>query len=89
MESFPADARPALTTVLTVLDRLEKKGLVSRTASSVGSLFSATRDESEEAASAMGKILGQTHDRQAALLHFAGQLTAHDVEALRKALSSS
>ncbi len=87
-ESFSEDQRPALTTVLTVLDRLEKKGLVTRTASAAGSLFSAARGESEETASAMGRILGRAQDREAALLHFAGQLDPADVEALRKALTS-
>jgi predicted transcriptional regulator len=86
-ESFPVEERPALTTLLTVLDRLEKKGLVTRVPSSGGSLFSATREESEATATAMGRILGQTHDREAALLHFAGQLDPDDIAALRKALN--
>lgn len=86
-ESFPPEERPALTTILTVLDRLEKKNLVTRIPSEAGALFAAAHGESEQTASAMGRILGGAQDREAALLHFAGQLDPKDVAALRKALS--
>lgn len=85
-ESFDGQDQPGITTVLTVLDRLQKKGLVSRTPGEGMSLFSAVRSASSDTASAMGRLLERADDREAALLYFAGQLDASDIEALRKAL---
>ncbi|MEP6843961.1 MAG: BlaI/MecI/CopY family transcriptional regulator [Pseudolysinimonas sp.] len=79
--------QPGMTTILTVLDRLQKKGLVLRTAGAGVSLFEAVRSDSTDTASAMGRLLERADDREAALLRFAGQLDSTDVEALRKALS--
>lgn len=80
---------PALTTVLTVLDRLRAKGRVSKTASPGGGvLFEATESESRYAADAMLAALVGTADRSAALLRFAGDLDERDVAVLRRALAS-
>ena len=84
---FDDGEQPGMTTILTVLDRLQKKGLVSRTAGDGVSLFEAVRSDSTDTASAMGRLLERADDREAALLRFAGQLDSSDVEALRKALS--
>lgn len=88
-DAFAEEKRPALTTLLTILDRLERKGLVVRSAASGGALFGAARSESAEAASAMERALSAVGDRQAALVHFAGRLRDEDVAALRKALGDS
>lgn len=85
-ESFDEAERPALTTVLTVLDRLATKGLVRRTAAGNGSRFGPRRSESEEIAAAMARTLDGSEDREGALLRFAGQLDADDVAALGRAL---
>jgi predicted transcriptional regulator len=86
LDGFDESERPGMTTVLTVLDRLQKKGLVLRTPGDGMSSFSAVRSASTDTASAMGRLLERADDREAALLHFAGRLDAADVEALRKAL---
>lgn len=88
LEHFPADeAVPALTTMLTVLDRLVKKGAVLKTQSgSGGSIFTAAVSEPESTADAMVSALLSSNDRSAALLSFAGELDARDVEVLRSAL---
>ena len=86
LEGFDEAERPGMTTVLTVLDRLQKKGLVTRTPGAGMSSFSAVRSASTDTASAMGRLLERADDREAALLHFAGQLDPRDVEALREAL---
>jgi predicted transcriptional regulator len=85
-ESFDGEDRPGITTVLTVLDRLQKKGLVLRTPGEGMSFFSAVGSASTDTASAMGRLLERADDREAALLHFAGQLDSADIEALRTAL---
>jgi predicted transcriptional regulator len=86
LESFDEAERPGMTTVLTVLDRLQKKGLVTRTPGEGMSSFSAVRSAPTDTASAMGRLLERADDREAALLQFAGQLDPRDVEALRTAL---
>lgn len=78
---------PALTTLLTVLDRLVGKGTVVRTAApGRGSVFAASTSEASHAAGAMVTALLSSSDRSAALTRFAGHLGECEVEALRKAL---
>jgi predicted transcriptional regulator len=86
--AFPAtEPRPALTTVLTVLQRLEVKGRIIRSVSSDGTLvFAARESESGHVAEAMLTALLATQDRNAVLMRFAGSLAAEDVDVLRRAL---
>jgi predicted transcriptional regulator len=85
----PDDAVPAITTLLTVLDRLGSSGLVERAPSSVGeSVFSASAPESEYTADAMLSALMNADDTSAALLRFAGELDDGHLEILRSALNS-
>lgn len=86
--TFDAETTPAITTVLTILDRLHKKGsVVKAPVPGGGFVFSAVQSESDSAASTMVSALVASSDRSAALLRFAGQLDPRDVEALRAALS--
>lgn len=78
---------PAYTTVLTVLDRLEQKGQVVRSGDSPRRVrFRAARSGDEHASSAMVDALAVAQDREAALLRFAGTLTAEDAAVLRQAI---
>jgi len=78
---------PALTTVLTVLERLQGKGLVLRTRSEDGrAMFSAARSQSGLAADAMVAALKAATDRDTVLLRFARRLDEHELDLLRKAL---
>lgn len=88
LDQFPQDeAVPALTTMLTVLDRLGKKGTVLKSAARAGgSLFAAAVSESESTAEAMVSALVSSNDRSAALLSFAGELDERDIEVLRRGL---
>lgn len=85
-ESFPVDTRPALTTVLTVLSRLEAKKLVQRYDAPGGAGFAATRPESEQVAEVMNSLLHRVADREAVLARFAGSLDEQDNQALRRML---
>lgn len=88
-EVFTGQA-PAYTTVLTALDRLEKKGQVVRTGDSPRKVrFHAQRSESEHASENMLAALLDAGDRQAALLSFAGNLADDDIELLRGAITAS
>jgi predicted transcriptional regulator len=86
--AFPGSGpRPALTTVLTVLQRLETKRRVTRTVSADGTfVFAARESESGHVAETMLAALLATQDRSAVLLRFAGSLDAEDVDVLRRAL---
>jgi len=82
---FGPDA-PAATTILTVLDRLRRKGLVTRSDARTNITFSAAQSESDRAVEAMLQSLQETGDRQAVLMRFAGDLDTTDAEVLRRAL---
>jgi predicted transcriptional regulator len=80
---------PAYTTLLTALDRLQKKGRVLRSGDSPRKVrFEAAHAEDEHAGEAMISALDEASDRQAALLRFAGNLDARDVEVLRRAIGA-
>jgi predicted transcriptional regulator len=86
---FDQDARvPALTTVLTVLDRLRVKQLVDKASSEGGFVFSAARSQSGYVADAMMAALATAEDRSPALLQFAATLDPGDLATLRRALSA-
>ena len=87
VERMP-DAEPALTTILTVLDRLVKKESVTKAPNGRGGfLFAAAAPESSFTADAMVTALSASSDRGAALLRFAGELDSRDIELLRKAIT--
>ncbi len=78
---------PAITTVLTVLDRLRAKGLVERSGDrGPGYRYRATSSREEQLVDAMLTSLGGVRDRQSALLRFAGELDDEDAAVLRAAL---
>lgn len=76
----------AYTTVLTVLTRLEKKGLLQRDATARAHTYTATASRADHVAVLLQQALGQAADRQAALQHFARTVTPAEADALRKAL---
>ncbi len=85
-EGFAKAERPEVTTVLTVMRRLERKGLVQRDQQPGGAIFSAVRDEAEQVASDMAGLLGRASDRQAVLTQFTGSLSRDEIKAMRDAL---
>jgi predicted transcriptional regulator len=78
----------AHTTVMTVLDRLTKKGFVRR--QRAGRAWRYRPAESREAyvAELMLTALDQTGDRQAALTRFARSVSGAEADALRSALET-
>jgi predicted transcriptional regulator len=78
---------PAITTVITVLDRMRAKGSVVRAASGGRSfVFSAARSRVREITETMSTALHGADDRTAALLLFAGALSEEDRQFLRAAI---
>lgn len=83
------DGPPAMTTIFTIVERLEGKGLVSREGTrGSGYVFHATSSREDDIVKTMLVSLTGTDDRHAALLRFAGELDEHDAAILRNALDA-
>lgn len=81
-------ATPAYTTVLTALDRLVRKGVVRREASSPRKLrFRAVSSAIDDATSRMLDALDRATERDAVLMRFAGNLDPDDLATLRSAIA--
>ncbi|MBV8861377.1 MAG: BlaI/MecI/CopY family transcriptional regulator [Mycobacterium sp.] len=79
----------AYTTVMTVLQRLAKKNLVSQIRDDRAHRYTPVHGRDELVAGLMVDALDQAADsgsRQAALVHFVGRVGADEAEALRRAL---
>jgi predicted transcriptional regulator len=81
-----ADRGLALTTVHTVLSRLEQKGFVVHDESRPRQ-FNARASREEHAAELMHEVLGRAGDRQAALARFVGSVDAEEARMLRDLLA--
>lgn len=81
-------AKPlAVTTVLTVLSRLEKKGFVRADRSSRPHRYSATASRADHVAELLHEALGETADRRAVLERFVGGVSAEDAAVMRDLLA--
>jgi predicted transcriptional regulator len=76
----------AYTTVLTVLDRLERKGMVTRIRGHRAHRYAATGTREQYAAALMREALSSTPDPNAALVHFARTVSPEEAELLRQIL---
>ena len=76
----------AVTTVLTVLARLEKKGMVRRERTSRPHRYSATASREEHTVEMLNEVLGTAPDREAVLAQFIGSVSEDEAAALRKIL---
>src|ERR1700712_4929835 len=80
----------AYTTIMTVLQRLAKKNLVSQIRDDRAHRYAAGHGRDELVAGLMVDALDQVSDtgsRQAALVHFVERVGADEAEALRRALA--
>ncbi|WP_300343157.1 BlaI/MecI/CopY family transcriptional regulator [Nesterenkonia sp.] len=77
----------AVTTVLTVLSRLEKKGLVQRERTTRPHRYAATASREEHTVQMLNEVLGTVPDREAVLARFIGGVSECEAAALRKILS--
>ena len=76
----------AITTVMTVLSRLEAKQFVTRDRDARPHLYRAAMTREDHVAELMHEVLGSASDRDAVLARFVGQVTKHDAERLRSLL---
>lgn len=87
MSMLSTDRPLAYTTVMTVLDRLAKKGVAQREASGRMYLYRAAISRVDLAADQMEAALKSSEDRDAALLRFVDRMEPHEIAALRDALN--
>lgn len=78
--------QPAMTTVLTVLDRLARKGLVTREGELRPHRYAATTSREDYIARVMLDVLGQAPDRAAVLGRFLGGISEADTHHVRRFL---
>ena len=82
------DRGVALTTVHTVLTRLEQKGFVAHD-DARPRRFAARATREEHAAELMHEVLGQAADRQAVLARFVGSVSEDEARLLRDLLAGT
>lgn len=87
LEALPAERNLAYTTVMTVLDRLSKKGLVTRERDGRAWRYTPAGTRESLTAETMRASLGDARDRRATLLHFLDGATPEELDDLRAALS--
>lgn len=80
---------PAITTVLTVLTRLEAKGFVTRDRDRRPHLFRATLTRDDYMAELMHEVLTSAPDREAVLTRFLGRASKSETDHLRKLLGEA
>ena len=86
--SGSSDRKPlAVTTVLTVLSRLEKKGFVTADRSSRPHRYTALGSRADHVAELLHEALGESADRRAVLERFVGGVSAADAAVLRDLLA--
>ena len=81
-----ADRGLAYTTWLTVLTRLEGKGLLRRERAGRAHTYTPVASREDHIAVLMQQALGQAGDREAALQHFARSVTPEEAQVLQHAL---
>ena len=87
-DALSRDRELAYTTVMTVLQRLAKKKLVTQLRTDRAHRYTATFGREELVADLMFDALAQAENsREAALVHFVERVGADEAEALRRALA--
>lgn len=79
----------AYTTVMTVLDNLHRKGVVTREMSGRAWLYQPAYTRDEHTAMMLREVLGSSGDRQAALMHFVAELDSDAVADLTAAVKAA
>ncbi|HEV8653747.1 MAG TPA: BlaI/MecI/CopY family transcriptional regulator [Actinomycetes bacterium] len=78
----------AYTTVLTVMDRLVRKGVLAKQRAGRAHRYHARVSRDAYTATLMAAVLGDAADPTAALLHFVDQLPPAEADGLRAALDA-
>ena len=77
----------AYTTVMTVMDNLRRKGVLSREQAGRAYRYAAVRSRSDHTAELIASVLDETDDRTGPLLRFVERLNPDEVARLRASLA--
>ena len=80
---------PAYTTVMTILDRLHRKGSVTRTQRGRAFAYAPVATEAAAAADTIGALLARGNDRSAVLQGFVDVLSEGDSEVVQRLLDEA
>ncbi|WP_300642008.1 BlaI/MecI/CopY family transcriptional regulator [Nocardioides sp.] len=86
LEDLVRERPLAYTTVMTVMDKLHSKELVSRKKDGKAYLYAAISTREEHTAMLLDEVLAASEDRSAALLHLLDRMDRAEVDELRAAL---
>lgn len=86
LEDLRQDRTIAYTTVMTVMDNLHRKGVLSRELEGRAYRYRAVQSREAYTAALMGQVLAGSGDRTATLLHFVEQMPRAEAARLREAL---
>lgn len=82
----PVGRRSAYTTVMTVLDRLWRKGFLARRMLGRAYVYRVRRSREQHVADLVGRVLSGAKDRRAVFLGFARSVDLDDLEELRRVI---
>ncbi|MFE6506316.1 BlaI/MecI/CopY family transcriptional regulator [Nocardioides sp. NPDC057767] len=85
---LPTDRQRAYTTVMTVMDKLFRKGVLERELDGKAYRYRPVASRAEHTATAMEELLSTSGTPRSTLLHFVGQLSAEEAQELREALDA-
>lgn len=86
LEDLQQDRTIAYTTVMTVMDNLHRKGLLTRAMDGRAYRYQPVRSREQHSAALMGEVLAGSTDRAATLMYFLEQIPPAEVTRLREAL---
>jgi predicted transcriptional regulator len=86
LEDLQKERAIAYTTVMTVLDNLHRKGMVTREKAGRAYRYRPAYTREEHTAALMEQVLDGSGDRGAALMHFVEQMPPDEIRRLRQAL---
>ena len=89
VEALRHDRDIAYTTVLTVLENLRRKDLVTRRKEGRANRYQARTSREAHTAALMEDVLASSRDRQSVLLRFVEQIPPEEVGQLRRALEEA
>jgi len=86
LEDLQRERTLAYTTVMTVMDNLRRKGMLTREKDGRAYLYKAAQTREQHTAAFMGEVLAGGADTAVTLLHFLEHIPPEEVASLRNAL---
>lgn len=86
LEDLQRERTLAYTTVMTVMDNLHRKGVLTRQKQGRAFVYRPALTREQHTAAFMGEVLAGGSDRTVTLLHFLEHMPASEVASLREAL---